>query len=55
MLEHLGNTTILYVDTAVGQLVVEDDGESAARIGDPIGLGFDPGRVHLFAADGGVL
>ena len=55
MLEHLGNTTILYVDTPAGQLVVEDDSESAARIGDPVGLALDPARVHLFDAAGRVL
>ena len=55
MLEHLGSTTILYVDTAAGPLVVEDDSESAARIGDRIGLGLDAVRVHLFGTDGLVL
>ena len=52
MLEHLGHTTILYVETAAAPLVVEDEGESAARIGDQVGLAFDSERVHLFAADG---
>ena len=54
MLEHLGNTTILYVETDAGQLVVEDDSESAARIGDQVGLAFDASRVHLFGPDGQV-
>jgi ABC-type sugar transport system ATPase subunit len=55
MLEHLGHSTILYVDTGAGNLVVEDDSESAARTGDAVGLAFAPGRVHLFDADGQVL
>ena len=55
MLEHLGNTTILYVDTAAGSLVVEDVSDSPARIGGAVGLALDPSRIHLFAADGGVL
>ena len=52
MLEHLGHTTILYVETAAAGLVVEDEGELVARIGDQVGLAFDSERVHLFAADG---
>ena len=55
MLEHLGNTTILHVDTPAGPLVVEDESESAAKIGAQIGLGFGAGRTRLFGADGRVL
>jgi multiple sugar transport system ATP-binding protein len=55
MLEHLGHTTILYVDTPAGDLIVEDDGETQARIGDLVGLTFTPGRVHLFDAEGRAL
>jgi ABC-type sugar transport system ATPase subunit len=55
MLEHLGHSTILYVETAAGSVVVEDESESAARMGDPVGLAFDAGRVHLFGADGQVI
>jgi ABC-type sugar transport system ATPase subunit len=55
MLEHLGHTTILYLDTAVGDIMVEDDGESQARVGDVVGLAFKAGRVHLFDANGDAL
>ncbi|GLQ56366.1 ABC transporter ATP-binding protein [Devosia nitrariae] len=55
MVERLGNATILYVDTAAGNIVVEDESESEARIGDAVGLAFEPGRSHLFAADGRVI
>jgi multiple sugar transport system ATP-binding protein len=55
MVEHLGHTTMLYVDTPAGPVVVEDDGASAARPGEPIGLAFAPGRLHLFDGEGRTL
>ncbi len=55
MVERLGHTTMLYVDTPAGSVVVEDDGGSAARTGEPVGLAFAPGRVHLFDGDGRAL
>jgi multiple sugar transport system ATP-binding protein len=55
VLERLGNATILYVETDRGMLVVEDDSESLARLGDAVGLRFDAGRTHLFGADGAVV
>jgi ABC-type sugar transport system ATPase subunit len=55
IVEHLGNTTILYVDTPAGQLVVEGKADLVARPGDSIGLKIDAPRAHLFGADGAVL
>jgi multiple sugar transport system ATP-binding protein len=55
MLERLGNATVLYVDTDRGMMVVEDDSESAVRIGDAVGLKLDADRAHLFEADGRVV
>jgi len=55
VLEHLGHTTILYVDTPAGHLIVEDDGESPARVGDDIGLTLNGDRVHLFDRNGQAL
>jgi multiple sugar transport system ATP-binding protein len=55
MIEHLGHTTILYVDTPAGDMIVEDDGESAVRTGDLIGLTLNSDRVHLFDAGGQAL
>jgi multiple sugar transport system ATP-binding protein len=55
VLEHLGHTTILYVDTPAGDLIVEDDGESPVRVGDDIGLTFNGDRVHLFDRSGRAL
>ncbi|MFO1143768.1 MAG: ABC transporter ATP-binding protein [Amaricoccus sp.] len=55
MVEHLGHTTMLYVDTPAGPVVVEDDGASPARPGDSTGLAFAPGRIHLFDANGHAL
>jgi ABC-type sugar transport system ATPase subunit len=52
MLEHLGHTTILYVETPAGDLIVEDGGESRLRVGDAVGLAFNAERVHLFDANG---
>jgi ABC-type sugar transport system ATPase subunit len=55
IVEHLGNSTILYVDTPGGQLVVEGKGDLVAKPGDSIGLEIDAPRAHLFGANGAVL
>jgi multiple sugar transport system ATP-binding protein len=55
ILERLGNSTIMYVDTAAGQIVVEDEGDATTRTGDNVGVVFDPGRVHVFAANQAVV
>jgi multiple sugar transport system ATP-binding protein len=47
--EHLGSDTFLYVRTEfAGELTVRVPGESAAAIGDPIGLSPLPGALHRF-------
>jgi ABC-type sugar transport system ATPase subunit len=51
IVEQLGNSTILYVDTAAGQLVVEGEGSLEARSGETVGLMMDPRHTHLFGAD----
>jgi ABC-type sugar transport system ATPase subunit len=51
LLERLGNATIMYVDTPAGQIVVQDDGDAAARTGENVGVLFDPARIHVFTAD----
>jgi ABC-type sugar transport system ATPase subunit len=51
ILERLGNATIMYVNTAAGQIVVQDDGDVTMKPGDNVSVIFDPSRVHLFAAN----
>ncbi len=51
ILEHLGNATIMYVNTPAGQIVVQDEGEVATKAGDNVGVIFDPARVHVFSQD----
>jgi multiple sugar transport system ATP-binding protein len=51
IVEQLGNSTILYVDSPAGQLVIEGEGNLAAASGDNIGIGIDSKRAHLFGAD----
>ena len=55
MVEHLGHTTMLYVDSPAGSIVVEDGGDSPGRPGDAVGLAFVPGRIHLFDGEGRAL
>ena len=52
IVEQLGNSTVLYVDSDVGQVVVECDGDSNFQIGNRVGLSFDQKQIHAFAADG---
>ena len=51
ILEHLGNSTIMYVETNAGQIVVQDDGETKMRTGENVGVIFDSAHAHLFAAN----
>ncbi len=55
LVERLGNLTIVYVDTAAGQIAVECDGDFAISNGQRVGLVFDPGHAHLFAAGGNAM
>ena len=54
--EHLGGETFLYVALPFGEtLVVEVQGQAAARPGERVGIAFEPGAHHLFSADGKVI
>jgi ABC-type sugar transport system ATPase subunit len=55
LVERLGNLTIVYVDTPAGQIAVECDGDFAISNGQHVGLVFDPGHAHLFAAGGNAI
>jgi ABC-type sugar transport system ATPase subunit len=55
IVEQLGNTTLLYVDTAGGTLIVEGEGNLKAAVGDKVGLTVDPAQAHMFGADGKVI
>ena len=55
IIEHLGNATIMYVDTPAGQIVVQDDGDYKGKAGENVGIIFDPTRCHVFASNGMVV
>ena len=55
LVERLGNTTIVYIETAIGPIVVQDGENEALAFGDNVGLRFDTARVHVFGADGMVI
>ncbi len=55
IVEHLGNATIVYVDTPAGPLIVQGDGSLAARPADAVGLALDAAQAHLFGAGGAAL
>jgi ABC-type sugar transport system ATPase subunit len=55
IVEHLGNSTLLYVDTPVGQLIVEGKGNIVVRMGEPVGLSLNEAHTHLFGASGATL
>jgi len=52
ILERLGNATVMYVDTSAGQIVVQEEGDVAARVGETVGVIFNSSRAHVFAAGG---
>ena len=51
LVEHLGNSTVLYVATESGRIVVQRSEDVSAKIGDSVGLAFETSRAHLFGAD----
>jgi ABC-type sugar transport system ATPase subunit len=55
LVERLGNLTIVYVETAAGQIVMEGNGELAVSGDENVGLILDPSRTHLFGRDGRVV
>ena len=55
LVERLGNTTIVYIETAIGPIVVQDGENEKLAFGDNVGLRFDSTRVHVFGADGRVI
>ena len=52
IIEHLGNSTILYVDTPAGQLIVEGEGNLDAKAGQAVGLRLNEGHARLFGETG---
>ena len=55
IIERLGNSTILYVDTPAGQLIVEGEGDLEAKPGQAVGLGLDASHARLFGETGATL
>jgi len=55
VVEHLGNTSYVYLDTAIGQIVAEADPAVDLRPGQNAGIGFDPARTHVFDTNGAAL
>ena len=52
VVERLGNTSYVYLDTALGPIIVEADQQVTLQPGDKVGLGLDPAHAHVFGADG---
>jgi len=55
IIEHLGNATILYVDTPAGQLIVEGEGDLDAKPGQAVGLRLSESHARLFGETGATL
>jgi multiple sugar transport system ATP-binding protein len=53
IIEHLGGETFLYIALSAEEtIVVELQGQVAARPGERLGIDFGPGTHHIFSADG---
>lgn len=53
VIEHLGAETYVFVDIGAGRdLCWRTSGQPDVKVGQPIALTFDAGRLHLFGADG---
>ena len=55
VVENLGNTAYVYLDTPAGPLVVEGDPSVRADPGMTVGVRFDPARTHIFDREGTAL
>jgi multiple sugar transport system ATP-binding protein len=49
IVERLGNSTIIYVDTDAGSIIVEDDGDAKINPGENVGIVIQASRAHVFA------
>jgi ABC-type sugar transport system ATPase subunit len=55
IIEQLGNTTFVYVDSEAGPMIVEADGALTMTPGTNVGIGIDANRAHVFGEGGGVV
>jgi len=55
IVERLGNSTLVYVETAAGELIVEGAGDLSVKSGEAVGLVLTEANAHLFGADGATL
>jgi ABC-type sugar transport system ATPase subunit len=55
IIEQLGNTTFVYVDSEAGPMIVEADGALAMTPGTNVGIGIDANRAHVFGEGGEVV
>jgi multiple sugar transport system ATP-binding protein len=55
IVEQLGNTTLVYVDTPAGQLIVEGEGNLTVAPDEAVGVSIDSKSAHLFGADNQVI
>jgi ABC-type sugar transport system ATPase subunit len=55
IVEQLGNSTVIYIDTDAGQVVAESHGKDQTRSGDRVALKFDQANIHLFDAGGAAI
>jgi ABC-type sugar transport system ATPase subunit len=52
VVERLGNTSFVYLDTELGPVIVEADQQVTLLPGDKVGLSLDAAHTHVFGADG---
>ena len=55
VIERLGGETCLYLQAGDASMTVVTDGDVVHRVHDPVRLGFDPLRAHLFDSEGSAL
>jgi ABC-type sugar transport system ATPase subunit len=55
IIEQLGNTTFVYVDSEAGPMIVEADGALTMTPGTNVGIGIDAARAHVFGEGGEVV
>jgi multiple sugar transport system ATP-binding protein len=48
-----GDSVVVAVRTTTGLLLAESPAGAGLAVGDPVGLGFPPDRIHLFDAESG--
>jgi multiple sugar transport system ATP-binding protein len=51
LVEHLGNSTLLHIESQAGRVAAQVSGDDQTNVGDSVGVILDANKAHLFASN----